>query len=92
MHKNVTEDFFNVKKYSNKHFSFELNIYQMILKKSIIVSKKVSSITVFNTDDNKKCLLSIIQDHVTQKTGVMAAENAALPSKESIILKSIKMY
>ncbi len=33
---------------------------------------------IFNIDNNKECLIS--KDPVTMKTGVMAAENAALPS------------
>ncbi len=74
--------------------SFEL--YQRILKKCIMFTQKIlSSMTVFNWDNNKKCYLSIsissashisilewfLKDHVTPKTGFMTPENSALPSQ-----------
>ncbi len=57
-------------------------------------TKILSSITVFNIDNNKKCtvntksaykkdtVFSVTNDHVTLKTEVMAAKNLALPSQE----------
>jgi len=47
---NVTKD-----PISNKCCSFELSIHQIILKNEITVSTNIW--TVFNTDDNHKCLL-----------------------------------
>ncbi len=44
---------------------------------------------IFNIDNNKECLIS--KDPVTMKTGVMAAENTALPSI-NYILKYSSQY
>ncbi len=55
-----------------------------------VSTKILSTTTVFNIDNNKKCFLSsksayyILKDHVTRKTGVTAVENFVLPPQESI--------
>ncbi len=47
----------------------------------------LNSTTVSNSDINKKCILStksVLKDHVILNTGVMAAENSALPAQNEI--------
>ncbi len=51
----------------------------------------LGSATDFIIDNNKKCFLKFLstkscflKDHVTLKTGVMAAENSALLSQEKL--------
>ncbi len=56
----------------------------------MVFMKILSSTIVFNIDNNKKKNLEhqisilewFLKYHVTPKTGVMAVENQALPSKE----------
>ncbi len=68
----------------NKCCSFELSVHHIILKKwNMYFTNILNSATVFNIDNNKKCLLStksecFLKDHVTLKTGVMASENSVL--------------
>ncbi len=67
----------------HKCCSFELSIHQRILKKCRTISANIlSSTTVFNIDNNKKCFLWILEwflkDYMTLKTGVIAAENSSL--------------
>ncbi len=51
---------------------------------SIRQSTTVFSILEMYLEHQNSILEWFLKDHVTQKTGVMAAENSALPSKEYI--------
>jgi len=53
-----------------------LSKHQEILKKSLVPTKILSSKTVFITANR------FLKDHVTLNTGLMAAENSALPSQD----------
>ncbi len=58
----------------------------------IVFPQDINQQTVFSIDNNKKCFLStkpthwewFLKDYVTVKADIMATENAALPSQESI--------
>ncbi len=73
-----------------KRFLFQIKNPE---KKSIIVSTKISTSTiVFNIGNNKKLFLEhqisilegFLKEHVTLKTGVMAAENSALHHRNKL--------
>ncbi len=69
----------------SRYCSFELSI-QRIMKKYTTVSIQVWSTTVFSIEMFLEHQISIcewlLNDHVTLKTGVMAAEKSALLSLE----------
>ncbi len=72
--KDIDIDIFNYKR-----FLFQINA---VLFSFLFITKKCSknSITVFNSDNNKKCYLI-----VTLKTGELAAENLALWLQECFV-------
>ncbi len=88
------------------HKGWELSIYQQILRKMYHGFHKniLSSTTVFNTDNNKKCLFSLfyvyqisilewfLKDHVTLRNGVMAAENSVYITGKNYIWKNINQF
>jgi len=70
-------------------YSFNFLFINRVLKKYHGFQKKISSTTVFNTDINKKCLLSskssirmISEGSCDTEDWSNDAENSALPSQE----------
>ncbi len=92
--KSASKDIYNVTKDFNKYYPFAFSINQRILKNKIChVSTKIwSSTTVFNTDNNQKCFLSMISEgSCDTEDWSNDAENSALITGIHYISQYIKI-